>query len=38
VVGTLAERFPNTELVEQELQWTSNFIRGPESLVLRLRP
>jgi cytochrome P450 len=38
VVGTLAERFPNTELVEQELQWTSNFIRGPEQLTVRLRP
>ena len=37
VVGTLIERYPNTELVEQELQWTSNFIRGPEELVLRLR-
>ena len=37
VVGTIVERFPNTELVDQELRWTSNVIRGPEELVLRLR-
>jgi cytochrome P450 len=38
VVGTLIRRFPNTELVDQELVWSSNFIRGPQELVLRLRP
>lgn len=36
VIGTLAERFPNTEMADQCLEWTSNVIRGPEELVLRL--
>jgi cytochrome P450 len=37
VVGTIVDRFPNTELVDQDLVWSSNFIRGPEELVLQLR-
>lgn len=36
VIGTIHERFPDTTLAEQELVWTSNVIRGPEELVLRL--
>jgi cytochrome P450 len=38
VVGTIVRRFPNTEMVDQELTWVSNFIRGPEELVIALRP
>lgn len=38
VVGTIVSRFPNTELVDQELVWESNVIRGPQELVLALRP
>jgi cytochrome P450 len=38
VVGAIAERFPQTRLVDQDLTWTSNFIRGPEELLLELRP
>jgi cytochrome P450 len=38
VVGTIVGRFPNTELVDQQLQWTNDVIRGPEELVIRLRP
>jgi cytochrome P450 len=38
VVGTIVTRFPRTELVDQELHWESNVIRGPEELVLHLRP
>jgi cytochrome P450 len=38
VVGTIVDRFPNTELVDQQLRWVSNFIRGPEELVIQLRP
>lgn len=38
VIGTILERFPNTQMPEQELVWTSNFIRGPEELVLQLEP
>ncbi len=37
-LGTIVERFPNTELPDQELVFTSNLIRGPEELVLQLRP
>ena len=37
VVGTIVGRFPRTELVEQDLVWSSNVIRGPEELVLQLR-
>lgn len=37
VVGTIAERFPNTVMPDQQLVWTSNVIRGPEELVLELR-
>ena len=37
VVGTIVGRFPLTELVEQDLIWSSNVIRGPEELVLKLR-
>ena len=38
MVGTVVSRFPDTELVEQELRWESNVIRGPEELLLELRP
>jgi cytochrome P450 len=38
VLRTLLERYPATELVEQELVWSSNVIRGPEELVVDLRP
>jgi cytochrome P450 len=38
VLGTLIERFPGTQLVDQELVWSSNVIRGPEELLLDLRP
>jgi cytochrome P450 len=38
VVGTVVSRFPNTELVDQPRRWESNVIRGPEELVLQLRP
>lgn len=37
VLGEVARRFPNSELPEQQLEWTSNVIRGPEELVVRLR-
>jgi hypothetical protein len=37
-VGTIVSRFPDTELADQELRWESNVIRGPEELVLELRP
>jgi cytochrome P450 len=36
VLNTVLERFPATELADQELVWSSNVIRGPEELVLRL--
>ena len=38
VVGTIARRFPKTELVDQKLVWESNVIRGPEELVLQVLP
>jgi cytochrome P450 len=38
VVGTLLERFPNTVMPDQQLVWESNVIRGPDELVLELRP
>src|SRR5690606_1262341 len=38
VLGTIIERFPNTQLPDQELRWESNVIRGPHELVLELRP
>ncbi len=38
VLGTVLGRYPATELVEQELVWSSNFIRGPEELVIDLQP
>jgi cytochrome P450 len=38
VVGTIVRRFPDTQLPEQDLVWTSNVIRGPEELVLQLAP
>lgn len=37
VVETVVERFPGTELPDQDLEWESNFIRGPRELVLALR-
>jgi cytochrome P450 len=36
VVGTIARRFPNTEMPDQPLVWESNVIRGPEELLLQL--
>jgi cytochrome P450 len=36
VLGTVLERHPGLELPDQELVWSSNFIRGPEELVVRL--
>lgn len=36
VLGTILRRFPNSTMPEQELVWSSNVIRGPEELVLRL--
>jgi cytochrome P450 len=36
VLGTILRRFPNTTMPEQDLVWSSNVIRGPEELVLRL--
>lgn len=36
VLETILRRFPNTTLPEQALVWSSNVIRGPEELVLRL--
>jgi cytochrome P450 len=38
VLATILRRFPNTTMPEQELVWSSNVIRGPEELVLRLEP
>ncbi|MBY0400796.1 cytochrome P450 [Myxococcota bacterium] len=38
MVGTILRRFPNTTLPDQDLVWTSNVIRGPEELVVRLAP
>jgi cytochrome P450 len=38
VIGTIMSRFPNTRLVDQELRWMSDVIRGPEELVIELRP
>jgi cytochrome P450 len=38
VIGTIARRFPNTELIDQALVWESTFIRGPEELILELQP
>lgn len=38
VVRTILDRFPNTELPDQELVWSSNVIRGPDELVLELGP
>jgi cytochrome P450 len=37
-VGTIAKRFPKSVLPEQELVWASNVIRGPEELIVELRP
>lgn len=38
VVATILERYPNTVMPDQQLVWASNVIRGPEELVLELRP
>ncbi|NNL65210.1 MAG: cytochrome P450, partial [Myxococcales bacterium] len=38
VIETILSRYPNTELPDQELRWSSNVIRGPEELVLELKP
>jgi cytochrome P450 len=37
VLDTIVGRFPNTQLVEQELRWTNDVIRGPEELLIDLR-
>ena len=37
IIGAIASRFPATVMAEQQLEWTSNVIRGPEELVLTLR-
>src|SRR5262249_15140510 len=36
VLRTMLERFPGSVVVEQDLVWSSNVIRGPEELLLRL--
>ena len=36
VLGTILRRFPKTTMPDQELVWSSNVIRGPEELVLRI--
>ena len=36
VIGTIAQRFPNSTIPEQDLVWESPFIRGPEQLAVRL--
>jgi len=38
VLGTLIERYPATQLVDREPVWTSNVIRGPDEVMLRLQP
>lgn len=38
VLGTVLERYPATQLPDQELVWSSNVIRGPEELVVDLIP
>ena len=38
VLETILRRFPGTTLPDQELVWSSNVIRGPEELVIRLEP
>ena len=38
VLGTIAARYPASELPAQDLEWSSNVIRGPVELVVRLRP
>lgn len=38
VLGTIAARFPNSSIPEQDLVWESSFIRGPEELVVQLVP
>ena len=38
VLGTVAARFPNSVIPEQDLVWESSFIRGPEELVVRFVP
>ncbi len=38
VIGTILSRFPNTEMPDQDLVWSSNVIRGPEELILELKP
>ena len=37
VLGSILSRFPNTTMPEQDLVWSSNVIRGPEELILRLQ-
>ena len=37
VLGTVIERYPASQLPEQDLVWSSNVIRGPEELLVDLR-
>ena len=37
VLSTIVGRFPETALVDQELRWTNDVIRGPEELRIDLR-
>ena len=36
VLRTMLERYPRSVVAEQELVWSSNVIRGPEELLVRL--
>ena len=36
VLRTMLERYPRSVVGEQELVWSSNVIRGPEELLVRL--
>jgi cytochrome P450 len=36
VLEAMVGRYPRTELPDQDLVWSSNVIRGPDELVLRL--
>ena len=37
VLQTIIGRYPRTELRDQQLQWASHVIRGPQELILQLR-
>lgn len=38
VIRSILERFPNTTMPDQQIVWESSCLRGPEELVLELRP